>query len=109
MMPVTLCVPPHPGELCAPVRFELTETSTVLELTARHRVTAVESDADGGGVLVCVDITDPELSRPVHVRFDLVDVDTEVGARCVRLAELEYGGARVAVVGTYLGVVSEEN
>ena len=108
-MPVTLCVPPRPGELCAPVRFELTEKTTVLELTARHRVTGVESDPDSGSVVVWVDITDPELSRPVHVRFDLVDLGTEVGSRGVRLGEVDHGDATVAVVGTYLGVVSEEN
>src|SRR5437879_11349787 len=107
MMPVTLCVPPRQGELCAPIRLTLTETSTVLELTARHRITGVESIADA--VVVCVEITDPELSRPVHVRFDLVDPGTEVEPRGVRLGAVDHDGATVAVLGRYLGVVSEEN
>ncbi len=107
MMPVTLCVPPRQGELCAPIRLTLTKTSTVLELTARHRITGVESIEDA--VVVCVEITDPELSRPVHVRFDLVDPSTEVEPRGVRLGEVDHDGATVAVIGRYLGVVSEEN
>jgi hypothetical protein len=89
--------------------LELTERSTVRELTARHRITAVESDVDGGNVVVCVEITDPELSRPVHVRFDLVDLGSQVGPRSVQLGEVEHRGTKIAVIGTYLGVVSEEN
>ena len=34
-MAITLCVPPRPGELCAPIRFLLRRDSTVLELTSR--------------------------------------------------------------------------
>ena len=108
-MAVTLCVPPRAGELCAPVRFDLTERSTFLELTARHRITKVETDQEKGTVVVWVDITDPEISRPVHVRFDLVEPGTWEGVRSVLLGEVEHDGGRVEVVGTYLGVVSEEN
>ena len=108
-MAVTLCVPPRAGELCAPVRIDLTERSTFLELTARHRVNKVETDQEKGTVVVWVDITDPELSRPVHVRFDLVELGTPQSVRSVVLGEVEHGGDRVHVVGTYLGVVSEEN
>lgn len=107
MLPVSLCVPPRAGELCAPVRFALTGESTTLELTARHRITGVESTRDA--VVVCVEITDPELARPVHVRFDLVGQGTEIGPRGVRLGEVDRDDGTVVVIGTYLGVVSEEN
>jgi len=91
------------------VRFDLTGRSTFLELTARHRVTKVQTDHEKGTVVVWVDITDPELSRPVHVRVDLVEPGTRQGERSVVLGEVEHDGGRVEVVGTYLGVVSEEN
>lgn len=42
-MAVTLGVPPRCGDLCAPVRFLLRQDSVVMELTARHRITGVES------------------------------------------------------------------
>jgi hypothetical protein len=109
MKPISLCVPPRRGELCAPVRLWLTGERTVLELTARHRVTGIEVDAATGEVAVLVDITDPATARPVHVRFDLLALDTEATGRTVRLAEIERGGEKIAVFGTYLGVVSEEN
>jgi len=105
--PVSLCIPPRPGELCAPVRFELTGAHTSLELTARHRITRVEPAGDG--VAVWVDITDPETSRPVHVRFSVLPVDADVPGRAVRLAEFERGGEKLAVFGAYQGVVSDEN
>jgi hypothetical protein len=108
-MAMTLCVPPREGELCAPVRFDLTSRSTFLELTARHRITNVECDDVNDTVVVCVDITDPEISRPIHVRFDLVEPGTQQGSRSFVLGDVVHNGDRVDVVGTYLGVVSEEN
>ena len=108
-LPATLCVPPRAGELCAPVRFDLTQPCTFLELTARHRITEVAADDAKHSVVVLVDITDPATARPVHVRFDLVPPGTPLGTRSVALGDVEHEGTRVTVVGTYLGVVSEEN
>jgi hypothetical protein len=107
--PVSLCIPPRPGELCAPVRLELSGEHTSLELTSRHRITRVELDDVTGAVAVWVDITDPETSRPVHVRFSVLPAAADVPLRAVRLAELERAGEEIAVFGTYQGVVSDEN
>jgi hypothetical protein len=109
MMAVTLCVPPRNGELCAPVRFELEHDSTVLEVTSRHRVTAVEVDPASDRVVVWIDITDPETSRPVDVRLDVQAPGAEVGPRAQLLGEIEQHGEKRVVYGTYLGVVSDEN
>ena len=70
-MAVTLCVPPRPGELCAPVRFLVREDSLVMELTARHRITGVEWDEREQAVAMVVEITDPQTARPVDVRIDV--------------------------------------
>jgi hypothetical protein len=108
--PVSLCLPPRPGELCLPVRFELPDGHTSLELTSRHRITAVELHPDTGRVLLGVDITDPQSARPVHVRFSVLDADAaQIGGRAVRLAEFERGGRKIVVQGAYQGVVSDEN
>lgn len=109
MKPISLCVPPRQGELCLPVRLRLHGAETMMELTSRHRVTGVEVDGDSGEIDVLVQITDPETSRPVHVRFDVLPIDAEASGRTFRLEEIEWGGEKVAVFGTYLGVVSEEN
>ena len=77
-MAVTLCIPPRPGELCAPVRFLLRTDSVVMELTARHRITGVEWDGTERAVAMMVEITDPETARPVDVRIDVV----AMGAPC---------------------------
>lgn len=119
-MGVSLCVPPRQGELCLPVRFDLTARHTLVELTSRHRVSRVEADQASGTVAVLVDITDPATSRPVHVRFSLLPADIdpatapantvpEITARSRELGEVSLGGARFRVYGTYLGVVSDEN
>ena len=71
-MAVTLCVPPRPGELCAPVRFLVRQDSVVMELTARHRITGVEWDEREHAVAMVVEITDPQTARPVDVRIDVV-------------------------------------
>jgi hypothetical protein len=97
------------------VRFVLADEHTVLELTSRHLVTAVEADEDKGTIVVRVDITDPETSRPVHVRFSVLPADADPEAvpeltnRSRELGRFERGGCRFRVFGTYLGVVSEEN
>jgi hypothetical protein len=107
---ITLCVPPRAGELCAPIRFLLRHDSTVLELTSRHRITAVDWDAGERAVAVVVEITDPATSRPVDVRFDVLAVDDETGPpRSRYLGSVSRDGEEVRVYGTYLGVVADEN
>jgi hypothetical protein len=113
-MAVTLCVPPRPGELCAPIRFLLRRDSVVIELTSRHRVTEVDWDPQESAVVVVVEITDPATSRPVDVRFDIVRSghprDNEaVSTRSRRIGSVTRDGEEVDVYGTYLGVVADEN
>lgn len=109
-MPVTLCVPPRVGELCAPVRFLLRHDSVVMELTSRHRITAVEWDAGERAVALTVEITDPETARPVDVRFDVVAPnDNQPRGRSRKLGGIVRDGQAFDVLGTYLGVVADEN
>ena len=114
-MGVSLCVPPRPGELCAPVRFDLAAAHTLVELTSRHRVARVEADVFKGTTVVWVDITDPATSRPVHVRLSVLPAAAdpaavpEITARSRELGEADVDGRRLRVYGTYLGVVSDEN
>jgi hypothetical protein len=97
------------------VRFDLTDLHTLVELTSRHRVSRVEADHATAATVVWVDITDPETSRPVHVRFSVLPAGTdpaavaEITARSRELGTVELNGERLRVYGTYLGVVSDEN
>jgi hypothetical protein len=109
-MAITLCVPPRAGELCAPIRFLLRGDSTVVELTSRHRITEIDWDAGEHAVAVVIEITDPQTSRPVDVRFDVVAADAQPGPpRGRHLGSLSRDGETVDVYGTYLGVVADEN
>ncbi|OBH16020.1 hypothetical protein [Mycobacterium sp. E3247] len=111
-MAVTLCVPPRAGELCAPVRFLVRQDSVVIELTARHRITTVEWDERERAVAMVVEITDPQTARPVDVRIDIVDRGTggpPTGARATTIGTITRDGHDYDVVGTYLGVVANEN
>ncbi|OBG97332.1 hypothetical protein A5697_19335 [Mycobacterium sp. E3251] len=109
-MAVTLCVPPRDGELCAPVRFLVREDSVVMELTARHRITSVEWDEREHAVAMVVEITDPQTARPVDVRIDVVDAGAApADARTTRIGTITRDGRPYDVVGTYLGVVADEN
>jgi hypothetical protein len=113
-MAITLCVPPRAGELCAPIRFLLRDASTVVELTSRHRITEIDWDAIEQAVAVVVEITDPQTSRPVDVRFDVIQGDPTGGSaiappRSRHLGSLSRDGDIVDVYGTYLGVVADEN
>jgi hypothetical protein len=109
-VPVTLCVPPRAGELCAPVRFLLREDSVVMELTARHRITGVEWDEGERAVAMVVEITDPQTARPIDVRIDVVDKGApSAAARTTTIGTIERDGREYDVVGTYLGVVADEN
>ncbi len=109
-MAVTLCVPPRAGELCAPVRFLLRRDSVVMELTARHRITGVEWDQAERAVAMTVEITDPQTARPVDVRIDVVPAGAEhTDARTRKIGTIARDGRHHDVVGTYLGVVADEN
>lgn len=108
-MSVTLCVPPRAGELCAPVRFLLRQDSVVMELTARHRITAVEWVERENAVAMVVEITDPQTARPVDVRIDIVPAGEVGGTRSRTIGRIVRAGAEFDVVGTYLGVVADEN
>ncbi len=109
-MAVTLCVPPRPGELCAPVRFMVREDSVVMELTARHRITGVEWDAAERAVAMVVEITDPQTARPVDVRIEVIEQGTaRADPRTRTIGTVVRDGRRFDVVGTYLGVVADEN
>jgi hypothetical protein len=109
MLPTTLCVPPRPGELCAPVTVELAGEQTFLEITSRHRITDVVPDEERGTVAVTIEITDPAGSRSVRVRFDLLPADAEVSPRSRLLARYRHAGRAMTASGSYLGVVSDEN
>ena len=106
---MTLCVPPRPGELCQPVRFLLRQDSVVMELTARHRITGVEWDEHEHAVAMVVEITDPQTARPVDVRIDVVPAATPTETRSLIVGWILRGGTEYAVIGTYLGVVADEN
>jgi len=109
-MAVTLCVPPRRGELCAPVRFLVRQDSVVMELTARHRITGVEWDEREHAVAMVVEITDPQTARPVDVRIDVVTVGAaHPEARSRTIGTIVRDGRQYDVVGTYLGVVADEN
>src|SRR5258705_380455 len=109
-MAVTLCIAPRAGELCAPVRFLLRADSVVMELTARHRITGVEWDDTEGAVAMTVEITDPETARPVDVRIDVVAVSSSAAdPRSQKIGTILRDGQDFDVVGTYLGVVADEN
>jgi hypothetical protein len=109
-MAVTLCVPPRAGELCAPVRFLVRQDSVVMELTARHRITGVEWDENERAVAMVVEITDPQTARPIDVRIDVVEAGaTPWQARATKIGTITRDGRDYNVVGTYLGVVADEN
>jgi hypothetical protein len=113
-MAVTLCVPPRAGELCAPVRFLVRQDSVVMELTARHRITSVEWDERERAVAMIVEITDPQTARPVDVRIDVVERGAVAATkpddvRTTTIGTVVRDGRQCDVLGTYLGVVADEN
>ena len=109
-MAVTLCIPPRDGELCAPIRFLLRTDSLAMELTARHRITGVEWDSAAHAVAMTVEITDPETARPVDVRIDIVAAGSHCpDPRTRKVGTIVRDGHSYDVMGTYLGVVADEN
>jgi hypothetical protein len=113
-MAVSLCVPPRAGELCAPVRFLVRQDSVVMELTARHRITSVEWDEKERAVAMVVEITDPQTARPIDVRIDVLEGDAAAddppaAAHATTIGIITRDGRTCHVMGTYLGVVADEN
>ena len=109
-MAVTLCVLPRAGELCVPIRFLVRQDSVVMELTARHRITSVAWDEGERAVAMIVEITDPETARPIDVRIDVVEAGARrAEARATTIGTIDRDGCKYDVVGTYLGVVADEN
>jgi hypothetical protein len=112
-MSVTLCVPPRSGELCAPIRFLVRQNSVVMELTARHRITSVEWDERERAVAMVVEITDPQTARPVDVRIDVLETQAAGAApaepRTKMIGAIVRDGRQYDILGTYLGVVADEN
>jgi hypothetical protein len=107
---MTLCVPPRAGELCAPVRFLVRQNSLVMELTARHRITSLEWDERERAVAMVIEITDPQTARPVDVRIDVVDAGApREDSRTRTIGAITRDGCQYDVLGTYLGVVADEN
>lgn len=81
-----------------------------MELTARHRITSVEWDDDERAVAMVVEITDPQTARPVDVRIDVVEPGAvPVNSRTTTIGTITRGGREYDVMGTYLGVVADEN
>jgi hypothetical protein len=109
-MAVTLCVLARAGELCVPIRFLVRQDSVVMELTARHRITSVAWDEGERAVAMIVEITDPETARPIDVRIDVVEAGARrAEARATTIGTIDRDGRKYDVVGTYLGVVADEN
>jgi hypothetical protein len=103
-------VPPRARELCAPVRFLVRQDSLVMELTARHRITSVAWDERERAVAMVVEITDPQTARPVDVRIDVVDAGApRADPRTRVIGAIVRDGRQCDVLGTYLGVVADEN
>jgi hypothetical protein len=84
-----------------------------MELTARHRITSVEWDECERAVVMVVEITDPQTARPVDVRIDVVETGAagtpHVDPRTTMIGAIVRDGLRCDVLGTYLGVVADEN
>lgn len=108
-MTVTLCLRPQAGEPRTTVKCLLTERRTALVVAARHLVMEVGLDPDDGATPAVWIEAATERARPVDVRFELVRPGERapVGARL--LGSVSDSSGEVAVYGTYLGPVSEEN
>nr|WP_253861777.1 hypothetical protein [Mycobacterium asiaticum] len=93
------------------MRFLLRGDSTVMELTARHRITSVEWDEREHALVMVVEITDPQTARPVDVRIDIVGSGGVApnDTRSRTIGQIVRGGAQFDVIGSYLGVVADEN
>ena len=88
-----------------------------MELTARHRITSVEWDEGECAGAMVVEITDPQTARPVDVRIDVLESGAAgayagmpaIDARTTLIGTIVRNGRQCDVLGTYLGVVADEN
>jgi hypothetical protein len=84
-----------------------------MELTSRHRITGVEWDGEQRAVALSIEITDPATARPIDVRFDVLEAGVDSGAptgvRSKKIGTIARDGKSFDVLGTYLGVVADEN
>lgn len=81
-----------------------------MELTARHRITSVEWDETEHAAAMVVEITDPQTARPVDVRIDIVEAGSALAdPRTTMIGTIMRDGSQYDVLGTYLGVVADEN
>jgi hypothetical protein len=87
--------------------------TVVMELTARHRITSVEWDEHLRAVVMVVEITDPQTARPVDVRIDVLEAGAAGAApaepRTKMIGGIVRDGRQYDILGTYLGVVADEN
>jgi hypothetical protein len=108
-MPVTLCLPPRPGESLEQLTFLLSQRETVCAVPARHLVRCIEADPrDRSALMVVVDAA-VGTARPVDVRFELRALGDRPGVRSRSVGRAVWHGEDVEVYGTYLGPVSDEN
>ena len=73
-----------------------------------------EWDERERAVALVVEITDPQTARPVDVRIDVLETVTAAGAehadpRTTTIGTIVRDGRQYDVVGSYLGVVADEN
>lgn len=90
-----------------------------MELTARHRITGVDWDEAERAVAMVVEITDPQTARPVDVRIEVIAAGAAGAAvasgappaasRARTIGQITRDGTEYDVIGTYLGVVADEN
>jgi hypothetical protein len=109
-MPVSLCLPPTPGEPTDTVKLELADPELVVSLPVRHLIERVEPAPGAPGCIAIWLRVALERARPVHVRFQLIDDGAAApSARSRRLGTVHRDGADRVVYGTYLGPASEES
>jgi hypothetical protein len=69
----------------------------------------VEWDEREQAVAMVVEITDPATARPVDVRIDVIQPGAPTEPRTTVIGHIVRDGRPYDVVGTYLGVVADEN
>jgi hypothetical protein len=108
-MTTTLCLRPVAGEPCETVKYLLREPRTVVAVAARHVVVQVGLDPDDGATAAVWIDSAVERARPVDVRLELTTSGDRppVGGRL--LGSVAGSSGELAVYGTYLGPVSDEN
>jgi hypothetical protein len=108
-MTVTLCLRPVAGEPCETVKYLLPGPRTVVAVAARHLVVQVGLDPDNGVTPAVWIDSAVERARPVDVRLELVAAGDRVPVGGRLLGSVAGPAGELAVYGTYLGPVSDEN